>query len=136
MTPHFTVHRGRARRATDPESPYYRWFAQHEQLVDNVLRARHITPDDVARAVGRSLSDGSPRLRYVVGWRAKLLLGLHRYLPGELFERLYFQQVVRLVTRPRKPATGLAETLGSEPQASISRNPRRPGAGSEAARHV
>ena len=136
MTPHFTVHRGRARRATDPESPYYRWFAQHEQLVDNMLRARHITPDDVARAVGRSLSDRSPRLRYVVGWRAKLLLGLHRYLPGELFERLYFPQVVRMVTRPRKPATGLAATLGLESQPSGTGNPRAQSPGSEATRHV
>ena len=136
MTPHFTVHRGRARRATDPEGPYYRWFVQHEQLVDEVLRARHITADDVAKAVGRSLLDRSPRLRYVVGWRARLLLALQRRLPGELFERLYSRQVVRMVTRPRKPATGLAETLGVDRQPSVPRNPHRPGAGSEAARHV
>ena len=30
-TPHFTVHRNRAPRAMNPESPYYSWFLQHEK---------------------------------------------------------------------------------------------------------
>lgn len=109
LTPHFTADRGRARGATRTESPYYAWFAQHEAMVDAILQQRRITPADVASAVGRALDDRRPRLRYVVGWRVRLLLALRRLLPGELFERIYFGQVVRRVTAPRLPAGGLEE---------------------------
>lgn len=109
MTPHFTVNRGRAKAATDPNSPYHAWFVQHEKLVDDILRANRITPVDVARAVHRALTAKRPRLRYVVGWRAKLLIWLRRYLPAELFERVYSWQMTRLVTKPRRPAKGLSE---------------------------
>src|SRR5262249_31680244 len=85
MTPHFTVNRGRAMAAVDPQSPYYTWFVQHEKMVDRVLQAKHITPTDVAQVVCRALQTKRPRLRYVVGWRANLLIALRRYLPGELF---------------------------------------------------
>jgi NAD(P)-dependent dehydrogenase (short-subunit alcohol dehydrogenase family) len=100
MTPHFTVNRGRARAATDPASPYYQWFVRHEAMVDEVLRARRIVPEDVARAVERALTARRPRLRYVVGRGARLMVGLKRCLPDELFARLYRAQVVRMVTRP------------------------------------
>jgi NAD(P)-dependent dehydrogenase (short-subunit alcohol dehydrogenase family) len=109
LTPHFTVNRGRAGAAVDPGSPYYPWFAQHEKIVDDILRARRITPTDVARTVYRALTAKRPELRYVVGWRAKLMISLRRYLPGELFERLYFSQLIRMVTQPGDPATGLSE---------------------------
>jgi len=39
----------------------------------------------------------NPRLRYVVGRRAGLVLSLRRHLPGELFERLYFGGLLRRV---------------------------------------
>ena len=109
MTPHFTVNRGRARAAVDPQSPYYTWFVQHEKMVDRILQARRITPTDVAQVVYRALQAKRPRLRYVVGRGARLLIALRRYLPGELFERLYFGLVIRIVTRPRTPAQGLDE---------------------------
>jgi NAD(P)-dependent dehydrogenase (short-subunit alcohol dehydrogenase family) len=99
MTPHFTVNRGRARAATDPASPYYRWFIRHEAMVDEVLRARRIVPEDVARAIERALTARRPRLRYVVGRGARVMVALKRCLPGELFARLYRAQVVRMVTR-------------------------------------
>jgi NAD(P)-dependent dehydrogenase (short-subunit alcohol dehydrogenase family) len=107
MTPHFTVHRGRAKGALDPNSPYYVWFLQHEQVVDNMLRSNRITPADVAQAVHRALTDRRPRLRYIVGWRAKLLIALHRYVPGEWFRRLYTRQLVRMVTQPKQSARKL-----------------------------
>jgi len=44
-----------------------------------------------------------PRLRYIVGRKARLAVTLRRYLPGELFERLYFGFVMRRVTRPSQP---------------------------------
>ena len=109
MTPHFTLHRGRARAATDPAGFYYPWFVQHEQMVDEILRAGRVTPQDVARAVRRALTDRRPRLRYMVGRRVKLAVLLRRYLPGELFERLYSRQLARRITRPATPARGLSE---------------------------
>jgi len=127
MTPHFTVNRGRAKKAVDPGSPYYTWFAQYEWMVDEILRKRRITPADVARVVYRALTARRPRLRYVVGWRPKVLISLRRHLPGELFERLYFGQVRRAVTRLREPVGELgalslpdvtpSERLGLEPSA-------------------
>ncbi len=109
LTPRFTVNRGRATAAIDPNSLYYNWFVQHEKIVDDILRGNRLTPADVAKTVHRSLTVKRPKLRYVVGWRAKLLISLRRHLPGELFEQLYFWQLIRLVTRPRKPAKELSE---------------------------
>jgi NAD(P)-dependent dehydrogenase (short-subunit alcohol dehydrogenase family) len=109
MTPHFTVHRGRARAAVDPQSPYYAWFVQHERMVDGVLQARRITPADVAQVVYRALQAKRPRLRYVVGRRARLLITLRRYLPGELFERLYYGLTIRMITKPHTSNQGLDE---------------------------
>lgn len=108
MTSHFTVNRGRARAAIDPNGPYYAWFVQHEKMVDDVLRTNRITPVDVAKAVHRALTAKRPRLRYVVGTGAKLFTSLRRHIPGELFERVYFAEVIRRVTRPRVPAKELS----------------------------
>jgi NAD(P)-dependent dehydrogenase (short-subunit alcohol dehydrogenase family) len=109
FTPHFTSNRNRARRAVDPRSPYYAWFCQHEQMVDAILRSRRITPVDVARTVDRILAGRRPRLRYLVGAGARLVVALRRHVPGEWFERAYWGVVRRLVTRPRRTATGLSE---------------------------
>jgi hypothetical protein len=49
-----------------------------------------------------------PRLRYVVGAKARLVLALRRYIPGEIFERAYFGLVRRMVTAPRRQAEGLS----------------------------
>jgi len=102
-TPHFTVNRNRAQRAMDPEGAYYQWFCRHEKLVDDILARNHFLPEDVARVVYRILTASHPRLRYVVGTNAKLILSLRRYIPGELFERTYWAIVRRVVTRPRAP---------------------------------
>lgn len=112
MTPHFTVHRGRARAAMDPSSPYHGWFLRHESLVDGVLAARRITSTDVARAIERALSDRRPRLRYVVGRGAKLMIALQRYLPAETFRRAYTSQLVRRV-RPAQPSSPGPRSAGA-----------------------
>ena len=101
-TPHFTVHRNCARRAVDPASPYYSWFMRHEALVDRILARQSFSAHDVARVVQRALNARRPRLRYVVGPKARLVLSLRRYLPGELFERVYWM-LVRKVVVHRKP---------------------------------
>jgi NAD(P)-dependent dehydrogenase (short-subunit alcohol dehydrogenase family) len=103
MTPHFTVHRGRAAAATDPKSPYFGWFVRHEQLADNILRAHRIMPSDVARTVHAALTVRHPRLRYPVGRGARIVILLRRILPHRWFESLYFGQIVSLVTRSGKP---------------------------------
>ncbi|MFB3827310.1 MAG: SDR family NAD(P)-dependent oxidoreductase [Bryobacteraceae bacterium] len=109
FTPHFTVGRNRARRAVEPSSPYYEWFCQHEKIVDDILRRNRVVPADVAAAVLRILTARRPRLRYVVGRNAKLILNLRRYLPGETFDAVYGPILRRMVTRPRFRATGLSQ---------------------------
>ena len=108
-TPHFTVNRNRARRAVDPSGSYYLWFCQHEKLVDKTLARTHFTTADVAKVVYRILTARRPRLRYVVGSGAKLVLRLRALLPGEWFERFYWGIVRRKVTRPRAQATTLSQ---------------------------
>jgi NAD(P)-dependent dehydrogenase (short-subunit alcohol dehydrogenase family) len=106
-TPHWTVNRGTAAAALDPRSPYYRMFQRHEAIADRRTATARTRPLDVARAVHEALTARRPRLRYVVGRPAGLALALRRYLPDELFERLYFGFLLRQITRdgmPRPPA--------------------------------
>lgn len=97
-TERWTVNRGIARRALDPASPYLAWFRKEEELADKLVRTSPTKAVHVAAAVYQALTARQPRLRYVVGWRAKLVLTLRRYLPGETFERLYFGEAIRRVT--------------------------------------
>lgn len=119
MTPHFTVHRGRARAAVDPASPYYRWFVRHEAMVDEILRAGRTTPADVAQAIERAITARRPRLRYVVGRGARFMIALRRCLPAEVFSRLYGARVRRLVTRPGPPG----ETFGHLTERTVAGEP-------------
>ena len=87
-------------RALDPDGPYYRWFQQLEKMADEELQASHTSATDVAQAVHRALTAKRPNLRYVVRFRAKVLAALRRHLPGELFERIWFRELTRRITRP------------------------------------
>ena len=98
-TERWTIHRGVAQRALDPASPYRDWFAREEELADRLVSTSPARPADVGEAVYRALTAPRPRLRYVVGRRAALVLALRRYLPGEWFERLYFGEAMRRVTK-------------------------------------
>jgi len=88
-----------AKGALDPASPNFKWFNAAERLTDRVVASAPTTANDVARTVHTALSARRPRLRYVVGRRASLLVTLRRYLPESLFERLYFGELVRRVTK-------------------------------------
>lgn len=90
-----------ARRALDPNSPYYLWFAESERLADRLVESSPTRPRDVSAAVHRALTARRPRLRYLVGWRAGLVIGLRRHLPGQIFERVYFAEALRRVTKSR-----------------------------------
>lgn len=107
-TPHFGINRNRARRAQDPASPYYFWFCQHEALVDKLLAANKFTAEDIAGIVHKILTARKPRLHYMVGFKLKLLLALRNIIPFEIYERLHERIIVRMVSRPRHPATGLS----------------------------
>jgi NAD(P)-dependent dehydrogenase (short-subunit alcohol dehydrogenase family) len=98
-TERWGVNRGTASGALQPESPYYAWFRASEQLADRLVNSSPTKPTDVAKAVHRALTARRPKLRYLVGRRASLVAALRRYVPGELFERVYFGEAVRRVTR-------------------------------------
>ncbi len=107
-TPHFTVNRNRARNAVNAQSPYYSWFCQHEHIVDGILNRNSITPRDVAETVYGILRDRRPKLRYVVGRNAKFVLACRRYIPGTIFEDIYWAILRRMVIRPRERAMSLS----------------------------
>jgi NAD(P)-dependent dehydrogenase (short-subunit alcohol dehydrogenase family) len=100
MTERWKTNRGLAAGALDPKSPYHTWFKQAEKESDALVQASAATPEDVAEVAYRALTATKPRLRYMIGRKAKLAVSLRRLLPGELFERLYFGTVMRRVTRP------------------------------------
>jgi len=107
-TPHFGVNRNRARRAQDPASPYYFWFCQHEAIVDGLLAANKFTAEDIAGVVHKILTARHPRLHYMVGFKFKLMLALRNIIPFEWYERIHEKIIVRMVSHPRQPATGLS----------------------------
>jgi NAD(P)-dependent dehydrogenase (short-subunit alcohol dehydrogenase family) len=107
-TPHFGINRNRARRAVDPASPYYFWFCQHEAIVDKLLATNKFTAEDIARVVYKILTARHPRLHYMVGFKLKLMVTLRDLIPFEWFERIHQKIIVRMVTKPRRPATGLS----------------------------
>jgi NAD(P)-dependent dehydrogenase (short-subunit alcohol dehydrogenase family) len=115
-TPHFDVNRNRSRKAVLPSSPYYAWFCQHEHIVDNLLASNTFGTRQVAETVWRILGSRRPRLRYVVGVKAKWILRLRRYIPGELFESVYWAVVRRMVTRPKRKILTLSGINTSEGQ--------------------
>jgi NAD(P)-dependent dehydrogenase (short-subunit alcohol dehydrogenase family) len=98
-TERWSSNRSIAAGALNPQSPYYDWFRQAEREADKLVQSSTTTPADVAATVHRALTVARPRLRYMVGWRARLAVAARRFLPGELFERIYFGLVVRRVTR-------------------------------------
>jgi NAD(P)-dependent dehydrogenase (short-subunit alcohol dehydrogenase family) len=99
-TERWGLNRGNAERAKDPDSPYAAWFIQSEQEANKLVQRSTATPRDVAAVVHRALTVARPKLRYMVGWKAKLAVALRRHLPGELFESIYFRAVISRVTRP------------------------------------
>ena len=102
-TERWSTNRGIAERAKDPHSPYYDWFWQSEREADKLVQASTATPADVAAVIYRALTVENPKLRYMIGRKAKLAVALRRWLPGNLFERVYFGTVMRRATQPAQP---------------------------------
>ena len=95
------VHRVISAGAKNPDSPYYTWFHRFEELSDRMVETSTTTGLDVAKAVNKALTAKHPKLRYMVGRRARLVVALRRHIPGEWFERRYFHRVIHLLTRSR-----------------------------------
>ena len=99
-TERWTTNRGLAKGALNPASPYDNWFRQVERESDQLVQASTAIPRDVAALIHEALTAEHPKLRYMVGRKAKLAVALKRWIPGELFERLYFGLIMRRVTGP------------------------------------
>lgn len=102
-SPYWTQNRGLARNADAPGSSYYEMFRRHEEIANRVAKRTHNSPTHVARAVHEALTAQQPRMRYLVGQPASLLVALRRYAPSELFERVYFGLLLRELTRSGVP---------------------------------
>jgi NAD(P)-dependent dehydrogenase (short-subunit alcohol dehydrogenase family) len=97
----WTIDRGTAAHAHDPQSPYYAWFQRSEQLFEQAMGSSGITLPDVAKVVLAALTAPRPRLRYMVGGRARLVVMVRRYVPEEWFNRFYFGHLMRRLTQTK-----------------------------------
>ena len=90
---------GPAAREYDPSGPYSAWFRRWVHMADRMMDVTPIMPEDVARTIARAFAANRPRLRYVVGKKARALFLLRHFVPGDLFDRLYASAVVRRVEK-------------------------------------
>jgi NAD(P)-dependent dehydrogenase (short-subunit alcohol dehydrogenase family) len=113
-TTRWSSYRGTAARASDPDSPYHGLFWASEAIADKLVERSPTRPEHVAMAITRALTAKQPRMRYVVGRGASLVIALRRYMPQSLFERLYFGGHIRRVER-RVKAGAPAPSVESAP---------------------
>jgi NAD(P)-dependent dehydrogenase (short-subunit alcohol dehydrogenase family) len=98
-TTRWSRHRGTAARANDSTSPYYNLFWSSEAIADKLVERSPTLPEHVAHTIGEALSASQPRMRYVVGRGASVVIALRRHMPQSLFERLYFGGHIRRLER-------------------------------------
>jgi len=98
-TERWGAHRGAAAGASDPSSPHHARFVASEAVADKLVERSPTTPQDVARTVVEAVTADKPRLRYVVGRGARVVIFLRRHLPERLFERLYYGGHLRRLER-------------------------------------
>jgi len=101
-TTRWSRHRGTAARASDPDSPYHALFWASEAIADKLVERSPTRPQDVASVITQALTASQPRMRYVVGRGAKVVIALRRHMPQTLFERLYYGGHIRRVERRAK----------------------------------
>lgn len=88
--------------ARDARSPYYEYFWRMERQVERLVASSTLTPEDVSRQVVHVLRTARPQQRYVVGWRAALVVFLRKYLPDRVFESVYFGAAQRTMKDNRQ----------------------------------
>ena len=103
-TERWGMHRGEAKGASDPASPYYRLFRANEATADRLVERSRTRPGDVAAAVHKAMTAENPKLRYVVGRPAAVVIKLRRFLPERLFERVYFGTFQKRIGRQAQAA--------------------------------
>jgi NAD(P)-dependent dehydrogenase (short-subunit alcohol dehydrogenase family) len=101
-TTRWSRHRGTAAHASDPSSPYHELFSASEAIADKIVERSPTRPEHVAQAIAQALTAKQPRMRYVVGRGASLVIALRRHMPQSLFERLYFGGHIRRLQRRTK----------------------------------
>jgi NAD(P)-dependent dehydrogenase (short-subunit alcohol dehydrogenase family) len=85
--------------AMDPASPYHGLFREAEAIADRLVERSRTTPQDVADAVHHALTVEKPRMRYVVGRPASVVIWMRRHLPARVFERMYWGPFLRRIRR-------------------------------------
>jgi hypothetical protein len=87
----FRLRSGHCRAVQAPARPLADYAPLRESVLQYVSRAVEQGPDpeQVARAILRVATTPRPRLRYRVGPRSNLLVGLRQLLPASLFEGVY-----------------------------------------------
>jgi NAD(P)-dependent dehydrogenase (short-subunit alcohol dehydrogenase family) len=104
-TERWGIHRGEAAGAKDPASPYYGMFRASEAAADKLVERSKTQPADVAAAVHKAMTAQNPKLRYVVGRPAAVVIKLRRYLPERFFERVYFGTFQKRIGKARAGET-------------------------------
>lgn len=102
-TERWQENRGTASGAEDADSPYHGPFWASEEIADKIVERSPTTPAEVGATVSEALKAESPRLRYVVGRGARVVIFLRRHLPQRTFERLYYGGHLRRLRRKVDP---------------------------------
>jgi NAD(P)-dependent dehydrogenase (short-subunit alcohol dehydrogenase family) len=98
-TGRWSDHRGTAAGARDPSSPYYDRFWASEAIADKLVERSPTTAADVGETILTALTAERPRLRYVVGRGASIVIWLRRHLPERVFEQIYYGGHLRRLER-------------------------------------
>lgn len=101
-TSRWSEHRGTAAGARDPSSPYYDRFWASEAIADKLVERSPTTAADVGETILTALTAERPRLRYVVGRGASIVIWLRRHLPERVFEQVYYGGHLRRLERRTK----------------------------------
>ena len=110
-------HRGTAAAAREPGGPYHARFTASEAIADRIVTRSPTRPADVAATIAEALTAEQPRLRYLVGRGARVVVLARRLLPERTFERLYFGgQLRRLERRTGPSAVAPPATTDPEPE--------------------
>ncbi len=88
--------------ALNPDSVYYEWYKNASKLMDKTALSSPTVAGDIVKIIHKALISRRPKLRYMVGPRARFFFFLRRYLPDELFLRVYFNLVNRWIIEPQK----------------------------------
>ncbi len=112
-TERWQEHRGTAADASEPSSPYHDMFWASEAIADKIVERSPTRPEDVARVIAEALTAEQPRLRYVVGRGAAVVIRLRRHLPDTLFERVYFGGHIRRLQRRVRSGSASGGRVGT-----------------------